>query len=41
MKDQKIDMNLIEIKQVMLEAQKTIDFYRKLSGMTERVKCFN
>ena len=39
--DLKIDPNEFDEKELKLEASKNIDFFIKLHGMTERVKCFN
>lgn len=39
--DMNIDCAKIDIRKVTAEALKNADFYDKLNGMTERIKCFN
>lgn len=41
MKENDIDEDQFDLKKLQVEASKDIDFFKKLSGMTERVKCFN
>ena len=41
MKEQGIYEDQFDLQELQLEASRNIDFYKKLSGMTERVKAYN
>ena len=41
LEEMKIEKNQYNLMKIEIEAAKSIDFFKRLNGMTERVKCFN
>lgn len=39
--DMNVDKNQFDLNKLEIEAARSCDFYKKLNGMTERVKVFN